>query len=40
MTENGDQQWELFELPIRKTIGETKMNNINRSSLPHFVALP
>jgi hypothetical protein len=39
MAEDGDQQYEIFEFPIRETNGETKMKNINPSSLPHFHGL-
>jgi hypothetical protein len=30
---------EVFEFPIRETNGETKMKNINPSTLPHFHGL-
>jgi hypothetical protein len=38
MVDDGDQV-KVFEFPIQETNGETKMKNINPSSLPHFHGL-
>jgi hypothetical protein len=38
MVDEEDQE-EVFEFPIWETNGETKMKNINHSTLPHFHGL-